>query len=68
MSRRPWRPIVRGAPVLGVAVLLLGVLTWPLLFTYSGFDGDWEHHLWLVWHQSLSIQSGHFPSLFLDSS
>jgi hypothetical protein len=49
-------------------VLLLGALCWPLLFTYSGFASDWEHHLWLVWHQSLSIRSDHFPSLFLNSS
>jgi len=51
-----------------VAVLVLGALTWPLLFTYSGFaPGDWEHHLWLMWHQSLSIKSNHFPSFFLNS-
>jgi hypothetical protein len=53
---------------LGVVLLLLGVLTWPLLFTYSGFSGDWDHHLWLMWHQSLAIQAGNFPSLFLNSS
>lgn len=49
-------------------MLLLGALTWPLLFTYSGFASDWEHHFWLVWHQSLSIRSGHFPSLFLNTA
>lgn len=69
MSRRPrTSSIARGAPVLGVALVLLGALTWPLLFTHSGFTGDWEHHLWLMWHQSLSIQSNNFPSLFLNSS
>jgi hypothetical protein len=69
MSRRPWTSsIARAGPVLGVAALLVGALTWPLLFTYSGFAGDWNHHLWLMWHQSLSIESGHFPSLFLNSS
>jgi hypothetical protein len=68
MSRLPRRSsIIRGAPVLG-AVGLLGSLTWPLLFTYSGFAGDWDHHLWLMWHQSLSLQSNHFPSYFLNSS
>jgi len=51
-----------------VAAVLLGALTWPLLFTESGFAGDWNHHLWLMWHQSLAIQSGVFPSLFLNSS
>lgn len=51
-----------------MALLLLGALTWPLLFTYSGFSGDWENHLWLMWHQSLSIRSGGVPSLFLSSA
>jgi hypothetical protein len=51
-----------------VVVAMLGALTWPLLFTYSGFVGDWDHHMWLLWHQSLAIQSNNFPSLFLNSS
>ncbi len=59
--------IKRGLPVLGVVVLVLGALTWPLLFTYSGFATDWEHHLWLIWHQSNSIRAAVFPSLFLNS-
>jgi hypothetical protein len=63
-------PIIREAAVLGAAVLLLGALTWPLLFTYSGFGdhSDWMHDLWLVWHQSLSIQSSQAPSFFLNTS
>lgn len=40
---------------------------WPL-FTYSGFNGDWEHHLWLMWHQSRSIEADLFPSFFLNSA
>jgi hypothetical protein len=69
MNRRPRRSsITREAPILVAVVLVLGALTWPLLFTYSGFAGDWDHHMWLLWHQSLSIESGHFPSLFLNSS
>ncbi len=47
---------------------MLVALTWPLLFTYSGFAGDWDHHLWLLWHQSRTIETGHLPSLFLNSS
>jgi uncharacterized membrane protein len=69
MSRLPrTSSIARTAPALAAAVLLLGVLTWPLLFTDSGFSGDWNHHLWLMWHQSQAIESGYFPSLFLNSS
>jgi len=68
MSRRPHTSsIARAAPAL-VVLLLLGALTWPLLFTDSGFSGDWDHHLWLMWHQSRAIESGHFPSLFLNSA
>jgi hypothetical protein len=68
MSRRASiAGITRGAPLAG-ALLLLGALTWPLLLTPSGFNGDWEHHLWLLWHQSISLQSRHFPSLYLNSS
>jgi uncharacterized membrane protein len=68
MRRRAWRSIRRELPVAGTTVLLLAVLTWPLLFTSSGFAGDWEHHLWLIWHQSVSIRSGHLPSFFLNSN
>jgi len=52
----------------GVSLAVIGSITWPLLFSYSGFASDWSHHLWLVWHQSLSIQQDHFPSFFLNSS
>jgi uncharacterized membrane protein len=69
MSRRPRRSsITRGLPVLGAAALVLVTLTWPLVLTYSGFAGDWDHHLWLLWHQSTSLESSHVPSLFLNSS
>jgi hypothetical protein len=68
VSSRAWRSIARELPVAGAAVLLLVALTWPLLFTSSGFTGDWEHHLWLVWHESLSIRSSHFPSFFLNTN
>jgi hypothetical protein len=69
MSRRPQRSaITRRTLLFGAAVLLLGSLTWPLLFTYSGFAGDWNHHLWLMWHQSIALESNHFPSFFLNSS
>lgn len=48
-------------------VLLIGTLSWPMLFTSSGLGGDWEHHLWFVWNQSLAIRANHSPSLFLST-
>jgi hypothetical protein len=68
MSRLRRRSITPAIPVVGASALLIGALTWPLLFTSSGFSGDWMHHLWLLWHQRLSIRSSHFPSLFVNSS
>jgi hypothetical protein len=68
MSRLRRRSLTTAIPVMGAAALLIGALTWPLLFTGSGFSGDWTHQLWLLWHQSLSIRSSHFPSLFINSS
>jgi hypothetical protein len=49
------------------SVVLVGALAWPMLFTSSSFGGDWLHHLWFIWHQSLSIRANHVPSLFLDT-
>lgn len=68
MGERPPRSVAWVLLVLGAAAVVLGVLVWPLLFTYSGFAGDWEHDLWLVWHQSTSIKSNDVPSFFLNSS
>jgi uncharacterized membrane protein len=47
--------------------MLLGVLAWPMLFTNSGLMGDWEHHLWFVWRESLAISANHSPSMFLNT-
>lgn len=67
MGRR-LRSLAREAPSLGAALLILGAVTWPLLFTDSGFAGDWMHHLWLLWHQSLSLRANPLPSFFLHTS
>ncbi|HEY3758962.1 MAG TPA: hypothetical protein VGL37_04330 [Solirubrobacteraceae bacterium] len=58
----------RAALLVGAPALLIGVLAWPLLFTDATLNGDWTHHLWLIWHQSQSIRFDHHPSLFLDYS
>jgi hypothetical protein len=47
--------------------LIAVALSWPMLFTTSGLGGDWEHHLWTVWRQSLAIRADHIPSLFLNT-
>ncbi len=38
-----------------------------MLLTSSGLGGDWEHHLWYVWQQSLSIRANGAPSFFLNT-
>jgi hypothetical protein len=50
----------------GAPLLLIGALTWPMLFTSSTFYFDWITHLWFVWHQSFTIEANHLPSLFLN--
>ncbi len=62
------RDVSRSGAGLALATLAIGVLAWPMLFTSSGLGGDWEHHLWYVWHQSLAIQSDHAPSMFLSTN
>jgi hypothetical protein len=58
---------IRLVCVPGLSALALIVLTWPMLFSTSGLGGDWEHHLWFVWHQSLAIRADGVPSLFLNT-
>jgi uncharacterized membrane protein len=63
-----WRARSRSVVlVVGPAVLVGAVLAWPMLFTTAGFGGDWEHHLWYVWRQSLAIRADGTPSLFLNT-
>jgi hypothetical protein len=51
----------------GIPVLLVGVLAWPMLFTSGDFNEDWAHHLWLIWNQSLALRDNHLPSFFLNT-
>jgi uncharacterized membrane protein len=53
--------------ILVVPLLLIGVLAWPMLLTDSGLGGDWEHHLWYVWQQSLALRANNSPSAFLNT-
>jgi hypothetical protein len=69
MGRPALRSLASSSAVPASAgLVVLAALTWPLLLTSSGFSGDWNHHLWLMWHQSLSIQLTGYPSFFLNSS
>jgi hypothetical protein len=66
--RRSWlRPTVVAGGVIG-ALGVIGAVSWPLVFSSSGFNNDWLNHLWYMWHQSVAIREGHAPSLFLDYS
>jgi hypothetical protein len=56
------------AMLAGAPALLIGVLAWPMLFTSAALNGDWLHHLWLIWSQSQAIRADHHPSLFLNYS
>jgi hypothetical protein len=61
----------RGWPTalcLGLPVLLIGLLAWPLLFTNDSLSGDWLHSLTLIWSQSQEIQGSHHPSLYYNYS
>lgn len=51
-----------GAP----ALLFIGLLAWPLVFSGSTFTGDWPAQLWFLWKQSMAIKADHLPSLFLN--
>ena len=62
------RPLVHVALSLAGALLLIGLLAWPMLFTGASFNEDWGNHFWYMWHQSLAIRAGHLPSLFLNYS
>jgi hypothetical protein len=61
-------PLRRSVAVLGLTALIAVALAWPMLFTNSGLGGDWEHHLWYIWRQSLAISANHLPSMFLNTA
>jgi hypothetical protein len=59
-----WPGRARAAPwALGVVVV--GLVTWPLVFVGGGFSGDWPTHLWFVWHQGEALLQDPRPSLFV---
>jgi hypothetical protein len=53
--------------VLSIAapVLLIGALSWPMLFTNGVPGQDWANQLWRMWNQSLALRANHLPSFFL---
>jgi hypothetical protein len=59
------RPAILNAALLA---LLCTALVWPMLFTTSGFAGDWQHSLWFIWHQTLAIRADGVPSMFLNTN
>lgn len=67
-ERPAWRSVGATGALYAGPLLLIGVLSWPMLFTGSYFVEDWLNHLWFMWHQSLTIKANHLPSLFLNYS
>src|ERR1700689_4615214 len=61
-------PAVRLMTVVIAPVLLVGALTWPMLFTNSVFYLDWLRHLWLISQQSLAIRANHIPTFFVSDA
>jgi hypothetical protein len=64
--RRLARPL--GIAAVALPSILIGALSWPLVLTKSGMAGDWEHHLWYIWHQGLAIEADHAASPFLSTA
>jgi hypothetical protein len=59
--------VVRSPALVGGAgLLLIGVLSWPLVFSSAIFNGDWLAQLWFMSQQALAIRANHVPSLFLN--
>lgn len=52
--------------VIGLAVI--GLFSWPLLFSDSGFSLDFTNTLWIGWVQSQAIAATHVPTLFTQST
>ncbi len=65
---RRWSTLAGFAAGTGLALVVIGAVSWPLVFSSATFNNDWLNHLWYMWHQSLAIRDGHAPSLFLDYS
>jgi hypothetical protein len=65
---RSWSRLAGVAAGAAGALIALGAVSWPLVFSSAAFNNDWLNHLWYMWHQSVAIREGHAPSLFLDYS
>ncbi len=59
---------MRALVLLLAPALVIGAMSWPLLFTDAAFNEDWVHHLWYTWNQSLAIRENLHPSFFINYS
>jgi hypothetical protein len=50
----------------GLALVVIGALVRPLIFSHSTFNTDWVEQLWFMSQQALAIRANHAPSLFLN--
>jgi hypothetical protein len=59
--------IARSKPLsIGLALIVIGALARPLIFSHGSFNGDWMEQLWFMSRQALAIRADHAPSLFLN--
>jgi hypothetical protein len=61
----PSSPALHRAAPWALGVVIVGLVTWPLVFVGGGFSGDWPTHLWFVWHQGEALLHDPRPSLFV---
>jgi hypothetical protein len=53
--------------VAATGALVVGFLTWPLLFTSTGLDLEWSTRMWFMWQESRVLAQRHLPGLFIHS-
>jgi hypothetical protein len=59
-------PEAQTCVIAACAILVIGFLVWPMVFTSAGMAQDWSNHLWYLWQQSITINRDHQASLFLN--
>jgi hypothetical protein len=51
---------------IGLALIVIGALARPMIFSHPYLNTDWIEQLWFMSQQALAIRADHAPSLFLN--